>query len=174
MLEDRGVLVFDQPTIATRERQAYLAVATKVTMEGFDVVEGLTDEVFAWLSHQGVAPSGPPFVRIVTSDMTAELDIEVGVLVDDPPAGDDRFIIGAVPAGSYATLIYSLTDENDHYQSNVEIRAWAANEGLEWDIDRDSGTDVWVGRFEFFRTDRSSDDTQVFELTYKVADDSVR
>jgi hypothetical protein len=31
-----------------------------------------------------------------------------------------------------------------------------------------------VGRFEFFRTDRSSDDTQVFELTYKVADDSVR
>jgi len=96
------------------------------------------------------------------------------VLVDDPPAGDDRFIIGAVPAGSYATLIYTLTDENDHYQSNVEIRAWAANEGLEWDIDRDSGTDVWVGRFEFFRTDRSSDDTQVFELTYKVADDSVR
>ena len=60
MLEDRGVLVFDQPTIATRERQAYLAVATKVTMEGFDVVEGLTDEVFAWLSHHGVAPSGPP------------------------------------------------------------------------------------------------------------------
>jgi hypothetical protein len=122
VLEDRGVLVFDQPTIATRERQAYLAVATKVTMEGFDVVEGLTDEVFAWLSHHGVAPSGPPFVRIVTSDMTAELDIEVGVLVDDPPAGDDRFIIGAVPAGSYATLIYTLTDENDHYQSNVEIR----------------------------------------------------
>ena len=59
MLEDR-VLVFEQPTIATRERQTYLAVATKVTMEGFDVVEGFTDEVFAWLSHNGVAPSGPP------------------------------------------------------------------------------------------------------------------
>jgi len=166
--------MFDQPTIATRERQTYLAVATKVTMEGFGVVDELTDEVFAWLDHHGVAPSGPPFVRIVTSDMTAELDIEVGVLVDDPPAGDDRVIIGAVPAGSYATLIYTLTDENDHYQSNVEIQAWATNEGLEWDIDRESGTDVWAGRIEFFRADLSSDDTQVFELTYKVADDSVR
>jgi hypothetical protein len=166
--------VVDQPTIGTRERSTYLAVATKVTMEGFDVVEGLTNDVFASLGDHGVAPSGPPFVRIVTSDMTAELDIEVGVLADNPPDDDERFIIGAVPAGSYATLIYTLTDENDHYQSNVEIQAWAANEGLAWDIDRESGTDVWVGRFEFFRTDLSKDDAQVFELTYKLADDSVR
>jgi hypothetical protein len=62
------------PTIGPRNNQPCVATTTSVTMEGFDVVEGLTDEVFAWLERQGVAPSGPPFVRIVTGDMTAELD----------------------------------------------------------------------------------------------------
>jgi hypothetical protein len=65
------------PTIGPRNNQPYVAIATAVTMEGFDGVEGLADEVFAWLERQGVAPSGPPFVRIVTNDMTAELNREL-------------------------------------------------------------------------------------------------
>jgi hypothetical protein len=40
------------PTIGPRNNQPYVAIATAVTMERFDVVEGLADEVFAWLERQ--------------------------------------------------------------------------------------------------------------------------
>jgi hypothetical protein len=160
----------DQPSVQHREAQPYVAIATAVTMEGFDVVEGLTDEVFAWLETNDVAPAGSPFVRIVTSDMSAELDIEVGVPVDSPPDGNERFVVGSIPRGSYVTLFYSPADDHDHYQANVDVQAWAAREGLEWAIDASSGVDVWLGRFEFFRTDMSSEGHPVFELIYKITD----
>jgi hypothetical protein len=160
----------EQPVLSRREAKPYVAIATAVTMQGFDVVEGLTDEVFAWMEQHGVVRSGWPFVRIVTSDMSAELDIEVGVPVDSASSGDARFLVGAVPAGTYVTLFYIANDDDDHYQANVELQAWAANEKLEWDIDRSAGVDVWLGRFQFIRPDLSSDDGMVFELIYKVID----
>jgi effector-binding domain-containing protein len=164
----------EQPSITNRERQPYVAIVTAVTMEGFDVVEGLTNEVFAWLEQHDATPSGSPLLRIVTSDMTAELDIEVGVPVDDPPPGDDRFVDRVIPAGSYVTLIYTAVNDDDHLQANIAVQAWAADQGLEWDMERSSDIDVWVGRYEFFRTDLSSDDAPVFELTYKITDGSIR
>ncbi len=36
-----GDVVFDQPFLEHRDAQSYVAIAAKVTMEGFDVVEGL-------------------------------------------------------------------------------------------------------------------------------------
>jgi effector-binding domain-containing protein len=162
--------MFDEPSITARESQSYVAIVTAVTMDGFDVVEALTGEVFAWIGAHGAAPSGPPFVRIVTSDMSGELDIEVGVPLDDPPAGDDRFVIGSIPRGTYVTLIYTVADDHDHYQANVELQAWAANQGVEWEIDRSSGVEISGGRFEFFRSDLSSEGKPVFELTYQISD----
>jgi effector-binding domain-containing protein len=167
-------LTFEAPSITSRDAQPYVAIVTAVTMEGFDVVDGLTDEVFAWLEQHGVAPSGSPLQRIVTSDMTGELDIEVGVPVNEPPPGDDRFVIRTIPAGSYVTLVYAAAGDDDHLQANIKLQAWAADQGLEWDIDSSSGVDVWVGRYEFFRTDLSSEGALVFELTYKITDGSVR
>ncbi len=114
--------------------------------------------------------SGSPFVRIVTSDMSAELDIEVGLPVDDRPLGTERFIVGSIPRGSYVTLFYRPNDDHDHYRANVDVQAWAASEGLAWAIDSSSGVEVWLGRFEFFRTDLSSEEHSVFELIYQIAD----
>jgi hypothetical protein len=158
------------PALTRREAQPYVAIATTVTMEGFDVVEPLTDEVFAWMEQHGVVRAGWPFVRIVTSDMSAELDIEVGVPVESASSTDHRFLVGAIPAGTYATLVYPAKEDHDHYLANVDIQAWAEKEHLEWDLDRSSGVDVWVGRFEFIRPDLSKDDAMVFELIYKVID----
>jgi effector-binding domain-containing protein len=166
--------MLDPPSITTRDAQPYVAIATAVPIDGFGVVEALTDEVFAWIEQRGAVASGSPFVRIVTSDMTAELDIEVGVPVDEAPTGDDRFVIGSIPAGSYVRLIYSAADDNQHLQANIELQAWAANEGLEWAIDRSSGVDVWKGRFEFLRTDLSSEGSPVFELIYQITDGSAQ
>jgi hypothetical protein len=158
------------PALTCRDAQPYVAIATAVTMDGFDVVEPLTDEVFAWMDQHGVMRAGAPFVRIVTSDMSAELDIEVGVPVENASSSDERFLVGSIPAGTYVTLFYTATDDRDHYQANVDVQAWGAEQGLEWDIDRGSGVDVWTGRFEFIRFDLSKDVGTVFELIYKVLD----
>ena len=106
----------EQPAVVRREAQPYVAIATAVTMEGFDVVDALTDEVVEWLEANGVAASGSPLVRIVTSDMSAELDIEVGLTVESPPVGDGHFLVGSVPAGSYVRLLYNPATEHDHYR----------------------------------------------------------
>jgi len=160
--------MIEQPFRHIRGTQRYVAIATAVTMDEFDTVGGLVDEVYAWLERQGAVPAGPSFVRIWTSDMTATLDIEVGVLVDPALNGDDRIVAGSIPSGSYVTLFYTVEEENDHIQANVAIQAWAANQGLEWQIDRSGGVDVWGGRFTFDRPDKSSDGNQVFELTYQI------
>ena len=162
--------MIEQPSLGHRDAQRYVAIATAITMDEFDVVESLTGEVFAWLERKGAAPSGPAFTRIVTSDMSAKLDIEVGVAVDASLTGDDRFIVGAIPPGSYVTVFYSAENQEEHIQANVVLQAWAANEGLEWQMDRSGDVEKWGGRFEFFRADKSSDGRQVFELTYQVTE----
>jgi len=119
--------MFDEPSITTRDAQPYVAIVTAVTMEGFDVVEGLTDEVVTWIGARGAVPAGSPLVRIVTSDMSGELDIEVGVPVNDPPPGDDRFVIGSIPRGLYVTLIYTATTtcrRISNYRRGPRVRAW--------------------------------------------------
>jgi hypothetical protein len=165
--------MIERPFRNIRGTQPYAAIATALTMDEFDVVGSLVGEVYAWLAGQGAAPAGPSFVRIVTSDMTAKLDIEVGVVVDATLIGDERVVIGSIPSGSYVTLYYTVEEENDHLQANAEIQAWAANAGLEWQIDRSSGVDVWGGRFTFDRPDKSSEGREAFELTYQIVDPGV-
>ena len=160
--------MIEPPFRHIRGTQRYVAIASAVTMDEFDAVGSLVAEVYAWLERQGAVPAGPTFVRILTSDMTTTLDIEVGVLVDPALNGDDRIVAGSIPSGSYVTLFYTVEEENDHLRANAEIQAWAANQGLEWQIDRSSGVDVWGGRFTFDRPDKSSEGNQVFELTYQI------
>jgi effector-binding domain-containing protein len=164
----------EQPTIGTREAQQFAAIATALTMEEFDVVGSLHHEVYDWIAKHGAVPSGPSFERILTSDMAAKLDIEVGVPVDGPLTGDDRVIIGSVPPGRYVTLFYKAEDDSDHFQANVEIQEWAANEGLEWKNDSISGVEVWGGRFNFFHEDEASERFGFFELTYQITDNPAK
>jgi effector-binding domain-containing protein len=120
-----------EPTLNTRNEQQYVAVAKAVTMDEFGLVPGLTDDVYGWLEGQGVNPSGPSFVRILTSNMAAKLDIEVGVPVDGAVTGDERMVVESIPQGRYVTLIYGAADQNDHIQANVQVQAWAADHGME-------------------------------------------
>lgn len=161
-----------EPTLNTRNEQQYVAIAAAVTMEEFDVVPGLSSNVYGWLEGQGLTPSGPSFVRILTSDMTAKLDIEVGVPVDGAVSGDERMVVGSIPQGSYVTLIYGAAVQDDHIQANARLQAWAAEHGLVWEMVRTSDGDVWGGRFQFYLEDESSNGNQIFELVYLVTDES--
>ncbi len=160
------------PTLNTRNEQQYIAIAAALTMEEFDVVPGLSSNVYGWLEGQGLTASGPSFVRILTSDMTAKLDIEVGVPVEGVVTGGERMVVGSIPQGSYVTLMYGAADQNDHIQANVQLQAWAAEHGLAWEMVHTSIGDVWGGRFQFYLEDESSEGNQIFELIYLVTDES--
>lgn len=160
--------MIEQPFRNTRDSQPYLAIATAITMDEFPGLGTLFEEVFGWLAAHDVAPAGPSFVRILTSDMSAKLDIEVGVPVSKPHDGDGRITPGTIPAGSYVTLFYTVEVENDHIEANVAIQAWAAQEGVEWRFDRSGEVERWGGRFTF---SLDGDGGHNFELTYQIADE---
>ena len=92
--------------IERRPVQPIASVRTRTPVTGLATVLGpLYGKVMAYVSEQGAAPTGAPFVAYYNMDM-ADLDIAVGVPVDRilPSRGD---IIGSeLPAGDYATCLH--------------------------------------------------------------------
>ena len=67
-----------EPQIQARAAQPYAAIRQTVTMDGISgAVDEAFPELFGWLSSNGIAPGGPPFIRYLVIDMTAELEIEL-------------------------------------------------------------------------------------------------
>src|SRR5690349_15768893 len=88
------------PTIVERAAAPYAAIPVTVTMDKrAGVVPPLNGEVFAWLAAHGGAPNGPPFWKYNVIDMARGLEIEAGVTVAQPVAGDGRVIASELPAG---------------------------------------------------------------------------
>jgi len=155
-----------EPKVEDRTEQHYMAIRTQVTMQELDtaIPQGL-GEVFAWLARQGVAPSGAPFTRYLVIDMEALLDIEVGVPVATALSGDDRISAGDLPAGRYASLVYTGMDTG--IKANWELLKWGAAKGLVWDTWKTEKGDAFGARLESFLTnpdeepDRAKWETEV-------------
>ncbi|HLM51361.1 MAG TPA: GyrI-like domain-containing protein [Solirubrobacteraceae bacterium] len=96
------------PHLEQRDAQPYVAVRRAVTMDAFgQAVDGAFPALFAWLGERGVTPAGPPLIRFLVFDAEcAPCQIELGLRVPDPVAGDDAVQARALPAGRYATLLH--------------------------------------------------------------------
>jgi effector-binding domain-containing protein len=155
-----------EPKVEDRTEQHYVAIRTQASMQELDtaIPQGL-GEVFAWLVHQGVAPSGAPFTRYLVIDMEALLDIEVGVPVATALSGDDRISAGVLPAGRYASLVYTGIDNG--IKANWALLKWGAEKGLVWDSWKTEKGDAFGARLESFLTnpdeepDRAKWETEV-------------
>lgn len=162
------------PKVDDRTEQPYLSIRTLAGMPELpNVIPTLIDEVFGWLAQHGITPAGAPFMRFHVIDMANQIDMEIGVPVASPQQGDDRVKPGAVPAGRYASLIY--TGVADGVPANAALLDWCANQGLkldQWDTPKG---DAFGGRFEFFLTGPEDDpdpgkwDT---EVAFKLADNA--
>jgi hypothetical protein len=63
-----------EPQLQVRPEQHYAAIARRVTMDGIAAaVDDAFPALFGWLAAGGVAPAGPPFIRYLVIDMTAEM-----------------------------------------------------------------------------------------------------
>lgn len=138
-----------EPTVDERGDQHYAGIRVQVAMSVLDHhVPDLIDELFVWLDEHQVAPTGPPLLRFHVIDMDGELDVEAGVPVARAVVGDGRVAPGVVPAGRYASLVY--TGVENGIAGNGALLDWGADRGLRWDRWDDPRGDAFGGRVEYF------------------------
>ena len=141
--------MMSEPKLENRHEQPYVAIRTQVTMQELDTaIQQLRREVLTWIARQGIAPTGAPFLRNHVIDMEALLDIEVGVPLATALSGDDRICAGVLPAGRYASLVYTGIDNG--IQANWALLKWGAERGLVWDSWKTEQGDAFGARLESF------------------------
>ena len=166
-----------EPKLSDREAQHYMGIRTQVPMKemGKGVIPQLQGEVLVWLEKQGVAPAGAPFIRFHVIDMQAQMDIEMGWPVQSPLSGNDRVRAGVLPAGRYASLVY--TGLRNGIKGNKVLLDWAAGKGLVWDRWDEANGDAFGARFESYLTDPKDEPKQAkweIEVAIRLADDQPR
>ncbi|GHO58360.1 DNA gyrase inhibitor [Ktedonobacter robiniae] len=143
--------VMTEPKIENRQAQPYMGIRTRVPMQKLDVAipQGL-GEIFAFLGKYGVGPVNAPFVRYHIINMPEMLDIEVGVPVANTLPDEGHIHGGVLPAGRYASLIYTGIDHG--IQGNAALLEWGVSQGLVWDRWETKDGDAFGSRLEIFLT----------------------
>lgn len=159
------------PKIDERPEKPYLGIRTQAPFKGmFAVVDKLRKELTTWVKQQGVEPAGPYFLRYHVIDMAGEMDIEFGVLVAPGQTGEGRVSAGVLPAGRYASLIYT----GSGLTGNKTLIDWARANGLAWDRWDDEKGDGFRCRYEIYLTDPKIEPRKTkweVEVAIKLAED---
>jgi effector-binding domain-containing protein len=165
------------PKVENRTAQPYVAIRTQVAMAELPtVIPELTSEVYGWLDKQSVAPAGESLIRYLVIDMTTKLDIELGVLVETTLAGDGHITADILPAGRYATLIYT-GDYPGLMNANKVLLDWGAEQGLVWDTYASDDGDGFGARYERYIRDPANEPDPAkweTEVAIRLADEQSR
>jgi effector-binding domain-containing protein len=146
-----------EPQIQVRAAQHYAGIRMIVTMDSIsDAVDEAFPELFGWLAGNGIAASGPPFIRYLVIDMTAELEIELAVPTGAPVAGSGRVRPGVLPEGSYA-MIRHTGPYDGLIVSNAALQKWAREHGVKFDTQDTARGSAWRSRVEHYLTDPSKE-----------------
>ena len=159
-----------KPKIDTRPKQPYMGIRTVTLFKGMSKEIGrLSDEMNAWVEEHKVKSSGPPFLRYHVIDMCGFMDIEFCFPVRKALANDGEVKAGVLPAGRYASLIYS----GGGISGNRALIEWVRSQGLEFDRwDTEQG-DNFRGRYETYLTDPKIEPRKSkwqIEVAIKLAD----
>ncbi|HLT62649.1 MAG TPA: GyrI-like domain-containing protein [Microlunatus sp.] len=156
-----------EPRLQDRPEQPYAGIRTRAALTEWGGVNALVGELLGWLDRHGVPPAGPPLYRYrLIGGPTDPFDVEVGIPVAGPVAGDDRVRGGVLPAGRYLVLEHhghldsiaaSHTALVDWAEAHA-IRLTGSPDRLRWDV-----------MFESYRTDPEAEPDPrrwVTELVY--------
>ena len=160
-----------KPKLEDRPEQRYVGIRTQVPMSQFKkIIPQFLDELFAWLGKQEVDPAGAPFMRYHVINMAGNMDVELGVPVATVVRGDGRVAPGVIPAGRYATLVYSGVTG---IKGNKTLIDWAVKNNIRWDRWNDENGDAFRARVEYFLTDPAEEPDRKkweTEVAIKVVD----
>ena len=154
--------MFTEPKVEERTEQHYVAMRTQATMHELGtVIPQLLGDVFAWLGQHGIPPAGAPFIRYLVA-----------------ASGDGRVCAGVLPAGRYASLVYTGPyDGNGLVEANAALLEWGAEQGLVWDTWAAENGDGFGARLESYLTDPQQEPDPAkweTEVAIRVADDQPR
>lgn len=160
-----------KPKIDKRPRRAYMGIRTIAPFKGMSkVVDRISKELNAWVSMHKVKTSGPPFLRYHVIDMRGFMDISFCVPVRKALLDDGDVKAGELPAGRYASLIYS----GGGISGNRALIEWVRTKGMDFDRwDTEQG-DNFRGRYETFLTDPGVEPRKSkwkIEVAIKLAED---
>ncbi len=145
-----------EPKLERRKKQHYVAIRMAVPIPFGKYLQPAWDEVYDWMKDKGIKPSGPAIIRYLTTDMSKELDIDVGFTVDKAAKGDDRITADVLPAGRYATLLYTGPYKGKGiFKATVALLEWAKENKVKWNTTKKKGVEWWNGRTEFYFSDPS-------------------
>jgi effector-binding domain-containing protein len=124
--------------------------------------------VFGWLAGHGTPPAGAPLIRYLVINMATKLDVEIGVPVARIGPGNGRVSRGVLPAGRYATILYT-GPYSGLMDANAALLAWIAAQGLVMDQATTAQGDAFGARVEFYLTDpRAEPDTSKWETEVAI------
>jgi effector-binding domain-containing protein len=156
-----------EPKVEERAALHYAGIRTQVLARQFPkIIPQFIGEVFGWLDKQSIAPSGAPLMRYYVINMKGLMDVEIGVPVESAITGDGRVSACVLPAGKYASLVY--TGVKNGIKGNGALLDWGAKQGLVWDRWDDTNGDAFGGRVEFF-LDGPEDDPDPAKWDTEVA-----
>ena len=147
-----------EPKLEHRKKLNYVAIRMAVPIPFGKYLQPAWDEVYDWLKANGIKPSGPAIIRYLTTDMSKELDIDVGFTVDKTVKVDGRIIADFLPAGRYATLLYTGPYKGKGiFKATVALLEWAKENNIKWNTSLKKGVEWWNGRTELYFSDPSVD-----------------
>ena len=133
-----------EPKIERRKKQNYVAIRMAVPIPFGKHLQPAWNEVYEWLKAKDIKPSGPAIIRYLTTDMSKELDLDVGFTVDKAVKGDKRITADFLPAGRYATLLYTGPNKGKGiFKATVALLDWARENKIKWDTSKKKGVEWW-------------------------------
>lgn len=159
-----------KPKIDTRPKQVYMGIRKIAPFKGMSKVIGrISKEMNAWVNEHNIKTSGPPFLRFHVIDMGGFMDISFGFPVGKALPDDGDIKADVIPAGRYASLIYS----GGGISANRALIEWVRAQGMDFDRwDTEQG-DNFSGRYETYLTDPKIEPRKSrwkIEVAIKLAD----
>jgi effector-binding domain-containing protein len=124
--------------VEDRAAQPILSVRGTVRIDQLGERQGESlRELSSALRNRGIAPVGPPFVRYHTFGET-ETDVEMGVPVADPGAGEGPVAPGELPGGPAITT-WHLGSHDRLGEAYARLQAWLTEHdrtpaGAAWEV----------------------------------------
>jgi effector-binding domain-containing protein len=141
-----------EPRLEDRDARDYAGIRTQAAMNELPtVIPQLMGELSAWMQQRDLTLVSAPFIRYHVINMATTMEIEIGAPVARAVSGGDRVSAGVLPAGRYATLVY--TGVRNGIQANAALLDWGAKQGLVWDKWAAENGDGFGARIETWLTD---------------------
>jgi len=159
-----------KPKIDKRPKQTYMGIRTIAPFKGMSKeITRIADQLNEWVDENKIKTSGPPFLRYHVIDMRGFMDISFCVPVRRALPDDGNVKSDFIPAGKYASLIYS----GGGISGNRALIEWVRAQDLDFDRwDTEQG-DNFRGRYETYLTDPNVEPRKSrwqIEVAIKLAD----